>query len=43
MNKMMSVFLEVDKLVKVISFGVDLVKIGFVDLVYVNVLGILML
>ena len=40
MNKTMSVFLEVDKLVKVTSTGTDPVKIGFSDPAYANVLGI---
>ena len=40
MNKTMSVFLEVDKLVKVTSSGADPVKIGFADPAYANVLGI---
>ncbi len=40
MNKTMSVFLEVDKLVKVTSSGADPVKIGFTDPAYANVLGI---
>ena len=40
MNKTMSVFLEVDKLVKVTSTGTDPVKIGFSDPAYASVLGI---
>ena len=39
MNKTMSVFLEVDKLVKVTSSGAS-GKIGFTDPAYANVLGI---
>ena len=38
MNKTMSVFLEVDKLVKVTSSGADPVKVGFADPAYANVL-----